>query len=98
MLDSRPLVTGARATVKHAYRTAATLTGWTLTIDPATRVMTFAAIVDSADAYLLTQTPLELVLHTARGTSRWPMTTCRVSDRHLYADLGILDKKGPRAS
>lgn len=87
-----PLVHGARAEVKYdTYFTAAVLTGWSLTIDPTTRLVTFAATVDTADHYLLTQSPLELVLH-GRRPARWGMVSHRIVDQQFVANLGVLEK------
>jgi len=93
MLDEPRVVwrgTGdARGRVKLAYQTAAELTGYVITIDPARR-LTLSGTIVASNPFLLTQTPLVFVVGTKVGACRWPVQTVTVRDDRLTAALGPL--------
>lgn len=82
---------GARGFVKHAYQTAATLSGYVITVDPATRRFTLAGAVVDRNPFLLTQTPLVFVTPTKAGARRWPIVSLTVTDDQLVAH--VLEKE-----
>ena len=94
MLDEpRTLVRGkpgARVLIKHAWHTAAEVTGFVITADPATRRLTLGGMVATSDPYRLTQAPLVCVLPLKSGAMRWPIETLTVSAGRVVAQLGAL--------
>jgi len=61
---------GARGLVKHAYHVAAEVTGYTVTIDPATRRLTLAGAIATSNPIWLTQAGLVFVIPTTRASIR----------------------------
>jgi len=89
--DPRPLwrgVADARGLVKHAWHTAAELTGYVITVDRASRRLVLAGRVVASDAHVLAQTPLEFVIPTKYGARRWPIESLTVTEGQLTARLG----------
>ena len=88
MLDAPKSWRVARGLVKHAYHTAAEVTGCVVTFDePPTTARLVGAVTDP-DGYLLTQTPLVFVVPTKSGAWRWPIQSFAVTDGRLAARLG----------
>ena len=96
MLDApRTLVTakaGARGLVKYAWHTAAELTGFVITVDPATRVLTLGGTVVESNPYWLAAAPLTFIVPTKTGALRWPIEAWTVTDGRVVARLGALEK------
>jgi len=97
MLDEpRTLVRGkpgARVLIKHAWHTAAEVTGFAITADPASRRLTLGGLVATSDPYRLTQTPLVCVLPLKSGALRWPIMTLAITAGRVVAELGALVEK-----
>lgn len=77
----------ARGFVKHAYQTAATLTGYAITVDPKTRRWTLTGAVVDQNPFLLAQAPLVFVVPTKAGVRRWPIVSLSVAGDRVLADL-----------
>ena len=70
--------------MKHAYLTAAVVTGYRIAKDDLTGAWTLTGTVAHANPYLLRQTPLVFVMVTKGGAcggrwrrGRWPMASVR---------------------
>jgi len=97
MLDApRVLLRGkadARGLVKHAYHTAAEVSGFVITVDPATRRLTLGGQVHARSPWL-TARPLVFVVTTKAGALRWPIDTLAVdAGGQVVASLGELLKE-----
>jgi hypothetical protein len=79
---------GARAQLKYAYQTAAELTDYQI----AWKAGTLGARIAWSDPFVLTQSPLVLVVPTKYGAAKWPIDSFDVQGDRLTARLGAMLK------
>jgi hypothetical protein len=79
-------LTGASASLRWGYHTAATLESWALDRDEHGRVLT--ATVTHADTFRLSQRPLVFEMPHANGVTRWRIIELQISGASLNARLG----------
>ncbi len=79
-------ITGRSAEVKHGYYAAATLQQWTFIGDRAGGTVT--ATVHVADAFRMTQRPLEVVAEIGRDRCRWPILAMQCDGVAFTATVG----------
>jgi hypothetical protein len=77
---------GARGLIKHAYRTAAEVERFLITIDRKTKRGMLTGFVASSDPFLLQQRPLVFVVRAWR----WPVEGVTLTGDQVRAQLGPL--------
>ena len=80
-------IRGAVAAVAWGYYNAAAIEGYSITRSAAGAWSVTGRVVMS-DSFKLSQRPLFFVAPHQRGEWRWPITTMRVTEGQLVADLG----------
>ena len=89
LLKGKP---GAVGLVKYAWHTAAELTGFVITADPTTKRMTLGATVVASNPTWLASSPLTFFVPTKAGALRFPIESWTVTDGHVVARLGALER------
>ena len=82
-------IRGALGQVKHAYLTAAVVTGYRIAKDDVTGAWTLTGTVADANPYLLSQTPLVFVMVTKGGSVRWPVEAWAMADGQCSARVAL---------
>ena len=83
-------IAGALGQVKHAYQTAAIVTGYTIAKDTLSGAWLLTGTVAQSDAFLLRQSPLVFVMVVKAGAWRWPVEAWAMANGKCQARLGPL--------